>query len=259
MLCLLEVLKNVKFPFGSTTNKLVILKPGMVCVKVTLRHFGELLHRLECVFLHPPKLPMVVSTCTHLVIVLRVESDLFDLLLLKIVLAEDSLLLDPVVSNCLAVHSVSDDESNVLIVVGKVDSCDSLLGWLVRLRCEYLRRLLLQLNLVRNWRLEMRLVLGCWLCCIVSLDTTKSSSGWERGYQFCHIDRLLQLLKTSTLHVVKAYVCVWIILVPFADSQVLVVWGKSHASDLLDALCLPNKLHIVSLLVFDVSYAYVFA
>ena len=74
---------------------------------------------------------MIVSTCADLMIILRVESDFFELLLLQVILAEDSSLVEPIIGHGLAVNSISNDESHVLAILRKVNGSDSLVGYLM--------------------------------------------------------------------------------------------------------------------------------
>ena len=64
-------------------------------------------------------------------IILRVESDFFELLLLQVILAEDSSLVEPIIGHGLAVNSISNDESHVLAILRKVNGSDSLVGYLM--------------------------------------------------------------------------------------------------------------------------------
>ena len=126
-----KILQKVEFSLRRTSDKLIILQPAVISEKVILRYFGELLHRLESVLLNSPKLPMIVSTCAYLMIIFRVESDLFDLLLLQVILAEDSSLVEPIISHGFAVNSISNDEGHVLAILGKVNGSDGLVGYLM--------------------------------------------------------------------------------------------------------------------------------
>ena len=76
---------------------------------------------------------MIVSACAHLMVVLRVKSDLFYQLFLEVILSEDTLFLDPIISYGFAVHSIGNDESHVLVVVREVNGGDGLLSRLVGL------------------------------------------------------------------------------------------------------------------------------
>ena len=126
-----KILQKVEFSLRRTSHQLIILQPAVISEKVILRHFGKLLHRLESILLNSPKLPMIVSTCAYLMIIFRVESDLFDLLLLQVILAEDSSLVEPIISHGFAVNSISNDEGHVLAILGKVNGSDSLVGYLM--------------------------------------------------------------------------------------------------------------------------------
>ena len=95
---------------------------------------------------------MIVSTSANLMIIFRVESDLFYLLLLQIILPEDTSLVEPIISNCLAVDSISNDESHILAVLREVNCSNGLVRYLMCLGGYYHRGLLLlQLDLVRTW------------------------------------------------------------------------------------------------------------